>query len=120
MNKTILMGNLTKDPATTTGGMTYFSIAVNEFGKVQFFNCKAYKEQSDFITKHFTKGSKILITGRLENGSYNNKDGVTIPITSIVVERAEFCESKRPTEANPATDKDGFILAVDENELPFN
>ena len=113
MNKTILMGRLTKDPevryAASDSGMCIarYTIAVdrrraasNDGQSADFINCVAFGKTGEFAEKYFRKGTKILITGRIQTGSYTNQEGKRIYTTEVVVEEQEFAESKASSEAN--------------------
>ena len=101
MNKIILMGRLTKDPEIKYSqgekpvAIGRFSVAVNKKYKreggptADFFNCTAFGRQAEFIEKYLKKGSKVLITARLENNNYE-KDGKTVYDNAIIVEEIEF------------------------------
>ena len=99
MNKFFVMGRLTKDPETRYKGemaISKFSIAVNRKFKedaTDYFNCISFGKQAEFIQKYITKGTKVVVTGRVENESYE-KDGQKKTFTQIVVEEIEFAESK--------------------------
>lgn len=103
MNKVILSGNLTRDPElkTTNSGKTYVrgSIAVNHARSkntpTDFYNFVAWENTAEFLGKYFSKGSRILIEGRLQTSKYKNKDGVEITATDIVIENVEFAGSKK-------------------------
>ena len=115
LNKVIMMGRLTRDPEITssTSGTTYarFSIAVDRKIKAEgqpeadFFNCTSFGKQAEFIERYLKKGTKIVITGRLQNDSYTNKDGQKVNATKIITEEVEFAESKKDgqTEQKPRT-----------------
>lgn len=142
MNKVILMGRLTRDPeirysqGENSTAVAKYSLAIDrKFKKageqnVDFINCVAFGKAGEFAEKYLHKGTKIAIVGRIQTGSYTNKDGVKIYTTDIVVEEHEFAESKssqgddggyqqRPT---PMPDGDGFMNIPDgiDEELPFN
>lgn len=143
MNKVQLVGRLTRDPeirysqgenATATAR---FSVAVNRRFKnaegnydADFINCVAFGKTAEFIEKYFRKGMAIGLTGRIQTGSYTNKDGQKVYTTDVVVEETEFVESKgassvdnsntsRPAP-NVANNND-FMSIPDEvdEELPF-
>jgi single-strand DNA-binding protein len=138
MNKVILIGRLTRDPEVRISGdgsltITRFSIAVDRRFKrddgvnADFPNCVAFGKTAEFIEKYFNKGKKIGITGRLQTGRYTNKDGVDVYTTDIIVEEAEFVESKGADTGNAGggrapVDDDGFMSIPDgiDEELPFN
>lgn len=105
-NKVILMGRITKDielKATQTGtSVCTFSIAVDrrftdKGGERQtdFFNCVAWRQQAEFIQKYFSKGNLILVEGELQNRNYKDKDGRTVYVTEIIVDRASFTGEKK-------------------------
>ena len=100
MNKVILMGRLTRD-AEIFGQKTKvarFCLAVDRtYGEdeTDFFNCVSFGKQAEFVEKYLKKGTKILITGRLQNNSYEDKQGNKVTATQIITEDIEFCESKK-------------------------
>mgnify|MGYP002519512207 CR=1 FL=1 len=106
MNKWIGMGRLTKDPETRYSNgeksiaITRFTLAVDRRGKRQegqtadFISCVAFDKAGEFAEKYFHKGTKVLVTGRIQTGSYTNKNGDKVYTTEIVVEEQEFAESK--------------------------
>lgn len=115
MNKTILMGRLTRDPevryAANDSGMAIarYTLAVdrrragNDGQSADFINCVAFGKTGEFAEKYFRKGMKILITGRIHTGSYTNQEGQRIYTTEVVVEDQEFTESKRASEEAAAS-----------------
>lgn len=128
MNKVILIGRLTKEVETRYSGETAiarYSLAVDRKFKregeptADFINCVAFGKNGEFAEKYLHKGMKIAVTGRIQTGSYKDKDGKTVYTTDIVVEEHEFCESKGSTHKD-----DGFVnIGTDidiEDELPFN
>ena len=114
------MGRLVKDPDQRQGQnttVTKFTLAVDRRGEgTDFPSCVAFGKTAEFVGKYFKKGSKVLIEGRLQTGSYQ-KDGVTHYTTDIVVENAEFCESKKVD--GEKKDDDGFMQIPEGVELPF-
>ncbi|MCR4672738.1 MAG: single-stranded DNA-binding protein [Lachnospiraceae bacterium] len=106
MNKVILMGRLTRDPeirysqGERSTAVARYSIAVDRRFKregeadADFINCVAFGRQAEFAEKYLKKGTKIALTGRIQTGSYTNRDGVKVYTTDIVVEEQEFAESK--------------------------
>ena len=144
MNKVILLGRLTRDPevrysngANGQTAIARFSIAVDrrrsgnnsEDQTADFINCVAFGRQGEFAEKYLKKGTKIALTGRIQTGSYTNKDGQRVYTTDIVVEEVEFAESKNTQNAqggvsseypNRMTSDDGFMnIPDDDGELPF-
>ena len=142
MNKVILMGRLTRDPdirytqpnsAQEQTCIARYSLAVNRrFNregeqKADFISCVAFDRQAEFAEKYLCKGTKIAITGRIQTGSYTNRDGQKVYTTDVVVEEQEFAESKaagQTTQQNPTpmARADGFMEIPDglEEELPFS
>jgi single-strand DNA-binding protein len=112
MNKVILMGRLTRDPEVRysqgerSTAVARYSLAVNRTFKregepdADFINCVAFGRQAEFAEKYFRKGIRIVITGRIQTGSYTNRDGVKVYTTDIVVEEQEFAESKAASDRN--------------------
>ena len=150
MNKVILMGRLTRDPEVrysqndTSMAIARYSLAVDRrFARrnegsneqtVDFINCVAFGKSAEFAEKYFRQGMRVLVTGRIQTGSYTNKDGQRVYTTDVVVEDQEFADSKGAAGNNdggfaparpsaPAMDAgDGFMNipeGIDE-ELPFN
>ena len=106
-NKVIMLGRVTQDLElkTTTNGIPVlsFSIAVDrrfqnkgEEKKADFFNCVAWRNEAEFISRYWSKGRPILIEGELQNRSYVDKNNVTKYVTEIIVDRASFTGDKRP------------------------
>ncbi len=137
MNKVIIIGRFTRDPeikytkgenATATAR---FSLAVNRRFKnkegnydADFINCVAFGKTAEFIEKYFTKGMAIGITGRIQTGSYTNKEGQKIYTTDVVVEETEFVESKNKGTSdnvpnNNANSNSDFEETVSDDEMPF-
>lgn len=131
MNKVILMGRLTKDPeirdaAGTTIGR--YSLAVDrrhtQEGQptADFINVVSFGKAAEFAEKYLKKGTKVLVTGRLQTGSYTNKDGVKIYTTDVIAEEQEFAEKKSDGSSNRAPSAfDGFTEGPQgiEDDLPF-
>ena len=138
MNRVIQSGRLTKDAEITyTQGnnmaVARFTLAVDRRFKQEgqptadFIRCIAFGKTAEFFERFGRKGTKFLIEGRIQTGSYTNKDGQKVYTTDVVVENAEFGESKNNQQNNdnppPAPrDNDGFmnILSDIDEELPFN
>ena len=145
MNKVILMGRLTRDPEVRYSSgdnqmaIARYSLAVDRRGRrdgdgqtADFINCVAFGRAAEFAEKYFHKGIKIAITGRIQTGSYTNKDGHKVYTTDVVVEEQEFAESKAASSENagfapadrpsPSSAGDGFMNIPDgiDEELPFN
>ena len=145
MNKVILMGRLTRDPEVRYSqgenamAIARFTLAVDrrfrrDDASTDFIGCVAFGRNAEFIEKYFRQGTKALITGRIQTGSYTNRDGQKVYTTDVVVEDQEFAESKNASGSNdsgfqPASRPqpsaaigDGFMNIPDGNdeELPFN
>ena len=108
MNQVVLSGRLCDEPETryTQGenptAVARYRLAVSRYKSTEadFINCVAFGKGAEFAGKYLHKGVKILITGRIQTGSYKNKDGQTVYTTSVVVESHEFCEHKREETNN--------------------
>ncbi|MCM1134328.1 MAG: single-stranded DNA-binding protein [Clostridium sp.] len=154
MNKVILMGRLTRDPEVrysqgdNSMAIARYTLAVdrrfnrnNDENSADFIGCVAFGRAGEFAEKYFRKGLKVLVTGRIQTGSYTNRDGVRVYTTDVVVEDQEFAESKNSSNANmdnnygggsygggggrapePSGAGDGFMNIPDgiDEELPFN
>lgn len=142
MNKVILMGRLTRDPDVryTQGeepmAIARFTLAVDRRGKrdgeasADFPSCVCFRRTAEFIEKYAHQGTKLVVAGRIQTGSYTNRDGQKVYTTDVVVEEAEFAESKAAADRNtqqtpppsPDTGADGFMNIPDgiEEELPFS
>ena len=144
MNKVILMGRLTRDPEVRYGAgenstaVARYTIAVDRRFKrdgeqnADFIGCVAFERNAEFAEKYLRQGTKIVLTGRIQTGSYTNRDGQKVYTMDIVVEEQEFAESKaaasnggqgnysRPSAA--PWDADGFMNIPDgiDDELPFS
>ncbi|MBO6109131.1 MAG: single-stranded DNA-binding protein [Eubacterium sp.] len=110
MNKVILMGNLARDPEVSYSqgsnmAIARFSIAINRRFKrdgepdADFFNCTAFGKTAEFVEKYFRKGSRMALTGRVENDNYTNKNGEKVYSVRIVVDEVEFAERKAAADA---------------------
>lgn len=135
MNKVILLGRLTKDSETryTTGAepmaIGRFTLAVDRrFAKdgeqsADFISCVAFGKRAEFFEKYGKKGTKFAIEGRIQTGSYTNKDGQKVYTTDVVVDQAEFAESKQnnSTPSQPTPADNGFVNIPEgiEEDLPF-
>ena len=137
MNKVIIIGRFTRDPEIkySTGenanATARFSLAVNRRFKnkegnydADFINCVAFGKTAEFIEKYFTKGMAIGITGRIQTGSYTNKEGQKVYTTDVVVEETEFVESKNKGTSdnvpnNNANSNSDFEETISDDEMPF-
>ncbi|WP_143318905.1 single-stranded DNA-binding protein [Clostridium sp. HBUAS56010] len=146
MNKVILMGRLTRDPAVRYSqgdkaiAIARYSIAVDRRGRrsqdseqtADFINCVAFDKAGEFAEKYFRQGMRVLVSGRIQTGSYTNRDGIKVYTTDIVVEDQEFADSKGAAAAgnNQESNKSQYIDAgdgfmnipdgVEDEGLPFN
>ena len=155
MNKVILMGRLTRDPEVRYSqgeramAIARYTLAVDRRGRrggngddsaqtADFIPCVAFDRAGEFAEKYFHQGTKLVVTGRIQTGSYTNRDGQKVYTTEVIVEDQEFAESKsnqgnnsssaasvaKPTpNPNPsAPDDNGFMNIPDglDEELPFN
>ena len=149
MNKVILMGRLTRDPeirysaGENQTAVARYTLAVDRRFRRQgdeqtadFINCVVFGRGAEFAERYLHQGTKIVATGRIQTGSYTNKDGVKVYTTEVIVEEQEFAESRVEAEANrasfqrqsapspaPSADAgDGFMNIPDgiDEELPFN
>lgn len=137
MNKIILMGRLTKDPEVRytqdSKAVARFYLAVDRRFKregqpeADFFTCAAFGKTAEFIEKYLQKGTKVTLSGSVQNDNYTDGNGVQRYTNQVIVEEIEFAESKRASEggqqsSNTSTDSDGFMNVPDGivEELPFN
>ena len=127
MNKVILLGRLTKDPEIRQAGDTTvarFSVAVDRRYKqdggqaADFPSCVAFGKTAEFISKYFRQGMKIALEGRIQTGSYTDKDGVKHYTTDVIAEVVEFAESKK-VEDTPTNNDWVQVPEGIEAELPF-
>lgn len=136
MNKVVLLGRLTKDPETrysqgeNATAVSRYTLAVDRRFKrdgeanADFIGCIAFGKAAEFAEKYLRKGTKIAVVGRIQTGSYTNKDGQKVYTTDVVIEEQEFAESKSSgtTTAPTQADEQGFMSIPDgiDAELPFN
>lgn len=135
MNKVILIGRLTKDPEVrhsqgqNSTAIARYTLTVDrkfkdENGNIgaDFISCVAFAKAGEFAEKYFKKGIKIAIEGRIQSGSYTDKNGNKVYTTDVVIESQEFAESKRQDAAAGQVDGNGFMNLPDgvDEELPFN
>lgn len=150
MNKVILMGRLTRDPEVrysqgeNSTAIARFTLAVDrrfkragETSDADFISCVAFGKQAEFVEKYFKQGMKMVAVGRIQTGSYTNKDGQKVYTTDVVAEEIEFAESKgnnpdsgsqqngyhKEFKPEPSSAMgDGFMNIPDgiDEELPFN
>ena len=150
MNRVILMGRLTRDPNISYSqsgdnmAIARFTLAVDRRGRRQdgadqqtadFIGCVCFGRQAEFAEKYLRQGTKVAVTGRIQTGSYTNKDGQKVYTTDVVLDDIEFAESKNaqgggdsnysyqaPQRPAPSVAGDGFMNIPDgiDEELPFN
>lgn len=140
MNKVILVGRLTRDPEVRFSqgenamAIARYTIAVNRRVKregdpeADFIRCVVFGRAAEFAEKYFRQGLRIAISGRIQTGSYTNKEGVKVYTTEVVVEEQEFAESMAEREhmqtpaSTPESSGDGFMNVPDgiDEELPFH
>lgn len=146
MNKVILLGRLVREPETRYGGandsmaVCRYTLAVDKKFKkdgeatADFINCISFGKTAEFAEKYFAKGLRVAVSGRIQTGSYTNRDGQKVYTTDVVVEEHEIAQSRseasdqqernRQPETSPyGEDKDnGFMNIPDgiDDELPFN
>jgi len=121
MNKVILIGNLTKDPEirnTQTGKkVASFSIAVNEGkDKVQYFNCSAWDKLADVLELYIKKGTKVAISGSLQNRSWDKPDGTKAYATDISVRELDILSSKSDQERSSQSNSNSGSNSSQQNE----
>lgn len=142
MNKIVLMGRLTAEPLLkystndTSMAIVRYTLAVDrpkkkgeDKAETDFIRCVSFGKSAEFASQYFTKGLRVLVSGRLQIGSYKNKDDVTIPTADVVIETQEFADTKKESNNSmPPKDEDpniGFedipesIDDSDDDELPF-
>lgn len=137
MNSVVLVGRLTRDPEVrysqgeTSTCIARYTLAVDRRYKregepdADFISCLAIGKSGEFAEKYLRKGTKIAIAGRIQTGSYTNKDGQKVYTTDIVVEAHEFCESRGNAQDTPQSSSnaqnDGFMNVPEgiDDELPF-
>jgi len=155
MNKVILMGRLTRDPEVRYSqgerqmAIARYTLAVDRRGRsssngeatADFIQCVAFDRSAEFAEKYFHQGTKILVSGRIQTGSYTNREGQKVYTTDVIVDDQEFAESKaasensgsyrnsqyqQPNASRPAPADavaPGFMNipdSVDDDGLPFN
>ena len=141
MNKVVLVGRLTRDPEVrysqgdNATAVARYTLAVNrKFKKdgeptADFIPCVVFGRSAEFTEKYFRKGMQVAVSGRIQTGSYTNKDGNKAYTTDVVVEEQEFAESKAANQQNQQSAGSGSIPASDgfmnipdgmDEELPFS
>ena len=138
MNKVTLIGRVVRDAdirysqGANTTCVAKYTLAVDRKFKQEgqptadFINCIAFGKLGEFAEKYLHKGVKIAVTGRIQTGSYKNKDGNTVYTTDVVVEEQEFCESKSQSNSQqqPTSSNDNSFMSIPDNledeGLPFS
>ena len=137
MNKVIEIGRLVREPeirysqGASSTCIARYTLAVDRKFKQEgqptadFINCIAFGKLGEFAEKYLNKGVKIAVTGRIQTGSYTNKDGQKVYTTDVVVEEQEFCESKSQSNSQPqpAQSNDNSWMNIPdgiEDSFPFN
>ena len=138
MNKVVLVGRLTRDPEVrysqgdNATAVARYTLAVDRRFRrdgeptADFIPCVIFGRSAEFAEKYFHQGMRVSISGRIQTGSYTNKDGVKVYTTEVIVEEQEFAESKaagQTAQQIPASaSEDGFMEIPDglEEELPFS
>lgn len=144
MNKAILMGRLARDPelryTPNQVATCSFTVAVDRRFRSQdgttqadFIPCVAWRQTAEFISKYFTKGSRILVTGSIQVRTWDDKEGQRRYVTEVIVDEAEFCESKRSdggsfggaaqggqgASMNAPSQDGGYYPIDDDDSVPF-
>ena len=137
MNKVILMGRLTREPdirysqGDTAMAIARYTLAVNrgyrknnEEQQADFVSCVAFQRNAEFAEKYLHQGTKLLVTGRIQTGSYTNRDGQKVYTTEVVINEQEFAESRGTSVRAVSQEKEnsGFMdipEGIEEEVLPF-
>lgn len=131
MNKAILIGRLARDPDVRTSQdgkmVARYTLAVNRINdQADFIRCVAFGKSAEFAEKYLRKGTKIVVEGRIQTGSYTDRDGRKVYMTEVIIERQEFVEKKIDAERNEAAFNqkmtEDFMNIPDgiDEELPFS
>ena len=150
MNKVILVGRLTRDPdirytqGDNSMAVARYTLAVDRRRatadgqrEADFIGCVAFGRQAEFAERYLHQGTKLIVTGRIQTGSYTNRDGQKVYTTDVVIEDQEFAESKASSEGRqqsqapsysakrdiPDDIGDGFMNipdGIEDEGLPFN
>jgi len=133
MNKVMLMGRLTKDPEVRYSqgenpmAVARYSLAVDRRGAkkdgeqtADFINCVAFGKSGEFAEKYLHKGTKIVVIGRIQTGSYTNKEGQKVYTTDVVVEETEFAESKKAEGEGGGNNNGGAPAAGGDDFMKFD
>lgn len=131
MNKAILIGRLARDPDVRTSQdgkmVARYTLAVNRINdQADFIRCVAFGKSAEFAEKYLRKGTKIAVEGKIQTGSYTDRDGRKVYMTEVIIERQEFVEKKIDAERNEAAFNqkmtEDFMNIPDgiDEELPFS
>ncbi len=146
MNRVFLMGRLTRDPEVRysqgerTMAIARYTLAVDRRGRrnqdgteptADFINCVSFDKTGEFAEKYFRQGMRVLVSGRIQTGSYINKDGIKVYTFEVIVDEQEFADSKNLTSGESQGPRpepagamgDGFMNipdGIDDPDLPFN
>ena len=140
MNKVVLIGRLTRNPevrysqGSESMAIARFTLAVDRKGKkdgaeqtADFIPCVAFRKTAEFVEKYVKQGTKVAIDGRIQTGSYTNRDGQKVYTTDVLVEEIEFAESKNAsadTSSKPSPKDSGDFMQIpddiNDEDLPFN
>lgn len=143
MNKVILMGRLTREPEVRVSNgenavtIAHYTLAVDRRGAkrdqntgettADFIRCVAFGKAAEFAERYFMRGMRVLIAGRIQTGSYQNREGQTVYTTDVIIEEQHFADSKGEMGTAPqpsgSTANDGFMNLPDnvsDEGLPFN
>lgn len=140
MNRAILMGRLTRDPEVRYShgekamAIANYTLAVDRRGRrnqdsneptADFINCTAFDKAGEFAERYFRQGMRVLVSGRIQTGSYTNKENVKVYTFNILVDDQEFADGKNSSsgQGQGAPDGDGFMNipdGVEDEGLPFN
>ena len=127
MNLVVMCGRLTRDPeirysnGADSTAIARYSLAVDRVGakegqpSADFISCVAFGKSAEFVEKYLKKGMKILVEGRIQTGSYTNKEGQKIYTTDVIIDRHEFVESKG--NATPAESADNWTPMIPDDSL---
>lgn len=132
MNKVILKGRLTRDPEIRYSqaqngeqmAIARYSLAINRRGnkdEADFINCVAFGKNGEFAEKWLKKGQEVAIVGRIQTGSYTNKDGQKVYTTDVVIDEQEFCGSKQDSQQDSPQPSPQYAPIPEgiEGDLPF-
>lgn len=136
MNLLVICGRLTRDPEVRTGGSTpiaRYTVAVDRQFKrdgdpdADFFNCTVFGKSAEFAEKYFRQGTKVIVTGRIQQDNYTNKDGEKVYAWTVVVTNQEFAESKKTADENgsqkkPESKSSAYVEVPEDftdEDLPF-